>query len=77
LNEWRLVDAKLDTVTKLDGAVVADVELVSSTDLGRGRLMECDRDKRRESRQGHAACGAGQRRGCRQGSVAEGGVRPE
>jgi hypothetical protein len=58
------------------------VELIGSTDLGRGRIrrMEHGRDGRRESGQGHTAGGhAGARAGPRStsgGDAAKGGVRP-
>jgi hypothetical protein len=56
LDEWRLVDAKLDA-----GAEVADVELVGGVDLGRGksRRMERGRGGRCVSVQGHAARAGG------------------
>jgi hypothetical protein len=36
LDEWRLIDAELDTGVELVAMEGADMELVGGTDLGRG-----------------------------------------
>jgi hypothetical protein len=71
LDEWRLVDAEFDATS---GVEVAGVELIGGTNLGRG-----SRDRRRDSRQGHAVRAGAQvgPRGVSKGDVAGGRVHPE